>query len=93
MTTNQKTQITVILTEELTECGIGAYEIRNTVSKMDAIAIGAENAVDKTKLEEACAIARTYLNSITLPVSMMAMNAIYRNKVLIATAKIYKTIK
>lgn len=91
MTTNQKAKIAVILTDELgkyvTQC-----EITNTISAMSKVNIGPEGSVNKVELEKSCNAGRKYLNSISLPLSIIAMSSIYQNQILIAMVKIQKEL-
>ncbi len=75
-----------ILTEELNGY-VNPYEINNTISKMDN-GFDSSSIINKTKLAEAIDIGIKYLNSICLPTHVMATQAIYRNKVLIALGKV-----
>ena len=49
--------------------------------------------INKNKLKEAMDLGIKYLNSICLPTHVMATQAIYRNKVLIALSKIELAFK
>jgi hypothetical protein len=92
MTTTQKAKVAVILTNEVGDC-VPQNEITNTIYAMEKVSFGNDGAVDKAKLAESCTKASKYLNSIVLPLDMMAMNAIYKNKVSIAMGKIQSELK
>lgn len=81
-----KQKIEDILTDELNGY-VNPYEINNTILKMDN-GFDTSSTVNKDKLEEAIDLAIKYLNSICLPTHVMATQAIYRNKVLIALGKV-----
>lgn len=83
-----KQKIEEILTEELKDY-VNSYEINNTISKMDT-GFDSSSKVDKTKLELAINNGISYLNSICLPSHVVAMQAIYRNKVFIALGMVNK---
>ena len=86
MKSETKQKIENILTEELNGY-VNPYEINNTISKMDN-GFDSGSTVNKDKLDEATNAAITYLNSICLPTHVIATQAIYRNKVLIALGKV-----
>lgn len=86
MKTDTKQKIEDILTEELNGY-VNSYEINNTISKMDN-GFDTSSTINKDKLEEATDLGIKYLNSICLPTHVMATQAIYRNKVLIAFGKV-----
>lgn len=86
MKTATKQKIENILTEELNGY-VNPYEITNTISKMDN-RFDSGSSVNKNKLKEAIDLGIKYLNSICLPTHVMATQAIYKNKVLIALGKI-----
>lgn len=86
MKTATKQKIENILTEELNGY-VNPYEITNTISKMDN-GFDSGSSVNKNKLKEAIDLGIKYLNSICLPTHVMATQAIYKNKVLIALGKI-----
>jgi hypothetical protein len=75
-----------ILTEELKEY-VNPYEINNTISKMDN-GFDSGSTINKTKLADATNLGIKYLNSICLPTHVIATQAIYKNKVLIALGKV-----
>lgn len=86
MKANTKQKLEEILTEELNGY-VNPYEINNTISKMDN-GFDASSTIDKDKLEEATDLAIKYLNSICLPTHILAIQVIYKNKVLIALGKV-----
>ena len=86
-----KQKIENVLTDELNGY-VNPYEINNTISKMDN-GFDSSSTINKTKLTEACNLAIKYLNSICLPTHVMATQAIYRNKVLIALGKVESAFK
>lgn len=86
-----KQKIENILTDELNEY-VNPYEITNTISKMDN-GFDSSSNINKTKLTEACNLAIKYLNSICLPTHVIATQAIYKNKVLIALGKVESVFK
>lgn len=83
-TTKQK--IEDILADELNGY-VNPYEITNTISKMDN-GFDAGSKINQDKLTEATNAAIAYLNSICLPVHLMATQSVYKNKVLIAMTKV-----
>lgn len=88
MKTENAEKLEKLFKEELGEF-VNPYEITNTISKMDN-GFDTKSVIDKTKLDEACDIAIRYLNSISLPPYVIAMNAIYRNTVFVAITKAKK---
>lgn len=86
MKSETKQKIENILTEEL-KGYVNPYEINNTISKMDN-GFDVSSTINKTKLEEATELGIKYLNSICLPTHLIATQAIYKNKVLIALGKV-----
>mgnify|MGYP001340677901 CR=1 FL=1 len=85
-----KAKIEEILTDELKEY-VNPYEITNTILKMDN-GFDSTSTIDKTKLNEACEEAIKYLNSITLPMFVLTMQAVYKNKVFIALGLVNKVL-
>ena len=75
-----------ILNEELNGY-VNSCEINNTILKMDN-GFDANVNIDKQKLNQAVTIAINYLKSICLPTHVLATQAIYYNKILIAMGKI-----
>lgn len=86
MKSETKQKIENILTKELNGY-VNPYEINNTISKMDN-GFDVSSTINKTKLEEATELGIKYLNSICLPTHLIATQAIYKNKVLIALGKV-----
>lgn len=86
-----KQKIENILTDELNGY-VNPYEINNTISKMDN-GFDSSSNINKDKLKEAINLGIKYLNSICLPTHVMATQAIYKNKVLIALGKIELAFK
>lgn len=86
-----KQKIENILTDELNGY-VNPYEITNTISKMDN-GFDSGSSINKDKLKKAMDLGIKYLNSICLPTHVMATQAIYRNKVLIALSKIELAFK
>lgn len=91
MKPENKTIIENILDDELTAC-IPDYEIAYVITKMNESQFDTGAKIDKEKLETACEVASKYLNSVTMPITEIAMSSIYKNKVLIAMVKIKKEL-
>lgn len=92
MSDTQKNIIEGILTDTLGD-SVSYYDIRNCIEEIGKVDFGTDGAVDTAKLLEATYKAKDFLESVTVPTSVMAAYAVYENQIFIAMAKIQTAIK